>query len=193
MRFLFPEALFRIKTNEKVLCLTFDDGPHPGSTPHLLNTLDRCGIKALFFCNGNAAEKYPELIKQITLKGHLIGNHGYSHLNGWKTDTLRYSEDVKRAAGMTSAKIFRPPYGRLTMKQDKILTKQYRLVFWDLMPYDFEPHFGADGSLKILKKKIRSGSIIVLHDTPESTALSFLNEFIDFASARGFIFVVPGF
>ena len=62
---LYPEALFRIKTAEKILYLTFDDGPDPDSTPRLLDILEKYNIKALFFCDGRAAEKYPDLINLI--------------------------------------------------------------------------------------------------------------------------------
>jgi peptidoglycan/xylan/chitin deacetylase (PgdA/CDA1 family) len=82
---LYPEAIFRIRTTEKLLCLTFDDGPDPGSTPQLLDILDKYNIKSLFFCDGRAAEKYPDLIKRMISRGHIIGNHGYSHLDGWRT------------------------------------------------------------------------------------------------------------
>ena len=75
---LYPEAIFRMKTDEKLLCLTFDDGPDPDSTPELLDLLERHNIKGIFFCDGRAAEKYPELIDLIISNGHLTGNHGYS-------------------------------------------------------------------------------------------------------------------
>jgi peptidoglycan/xylan/chitin deacetylase (PgdA/CDA1 family) len=188
---LFPEALFRIRTKEKILCLTFDDGPDPDSTPFLLNILDKHQIKATFFCCGYAAEKYPDLIKLITSKGHLIGNHSYSHLKGWETPFGKYIEDVNRAAVSTSPVLFRPPYGQLTLKQDKTLMKTYKIVFWDLMPYDFDNQLGSKNSLNILKKKIRPGSVIVLHDSRKSIVNSFLGEFIDFSTSQGYRFVLP--
>lgn len=192
-KWLFPEALFRIRTSERVLCLTFDDGPNPDSTPLILDILDKHGIKAVFFCRGDAAEEFPELMKMIVSKGHLTGNHGFSHQDGWRIKVKYYLDDVKRASELTSSLIFRPPYGRLTMKQDKTLAKSYRIVFWDLMPYDFDPGFGSIRSLNILKRKIRPGTVIVLHDTPASSVLSFLDDFIDHASGKGYRFVLPDF
>lgn len=184
---LYPGALFRVKTTEKILYLTFDDGPDAGSTAHLLEILYKFKVSALFFCNGIAAEKNPDLINEIIKGRHLIGNHGYSHLNGWRTDALIYSNDVIRAAKLTSDKVFRPPYGRLTMKQKNLL-KSYNIVFWDIMPYDFDRSFGAENSLMILKSKIRPGSIIVLHDTASSCAIKILSEFLTFALGEGYRF-----
>jgi peptidoglycan/xylan/chitin deacetylase (PgdA/CDA1 family) len=184
---LYPEALFRIKTAEKVLYLTFDDGPDPLSTSHLLGILRKHKISALFFCTGVAAEKYPELINQIRKEGHLAGNHGYNHYDGWKTDSGKYINDVNRASGLTSDKLFRPPFGRISFKQRKLL-KSFKIVFWDIMAYDFDNSFGKEKSLNILKRKIRPGSIIVLHDTATSFANSILEEFINYALSEGYRF-----
>jgi peptidoglycan-N-acetylglucosamine deacetylase len=188
---LYPEAIFRIKTTEKLLYMTFDDGPNPDSTPQLLDILDQYNIKAVFFCDGRAAEKYPYLINQISSKGHVIGNHGYNHLNGWKTSTEKYTADIEKAAPTTSGSLFRPPYGRLRFGQYRKLKKKYRIVFWDIMPYDFDTSFGSENSLKILKSKIRPGSVIVLHDNPNSAANSILKEFIAYAVDEGYRFEIP--
>lgn len=185
---LYPEALFRIRTTEKVLYLTFDDGPDPVSTPRLLDILKTYDIKALFFCDGRAAEKFPDLVNQIRTEGHLIGNHGYSHFDGWHTDTDKYINDITRASDFTSDKIFRPPYGRLSVMQKKRLLKSYKLVFWDLMPYDFDKTFGRGKSIRTLKNKIRPGSIIVLHDKESSCANEIIGEFVTFAVSSGYRF-----
>lgn len=184
---LYPGALFRIKTSEKRLYLTFDDGPDAESTPRLLDILRKHEISAVFFCSGAAAEKYPELIHLIRQEGHHIGNHGYSHLNGWRTGSLKYINDVKRASTLTSDKIFRPPFGRLSFRQARLL-RPYKLIFWDIMAYDFDRSFGKKKSLNVLKRKIRPGSIIVLHDTALSCANEILDEFIAFALGKGYRF-----
>ena len=140
-RWLYPEAVFRISTTEKVLYLTFDDGPDQDSTPRLLEILKAHNIAALFFCNGNRAEIYPDIMVKIRDEGHLIGNHGYNHSNGWRTGTGDYVSNVIRAANFTSDKIFRPPFGRLSLKQKRILLKSYKIFLWDIMPYDFDPRY----------------------------------------------------
>ena len=190
---LYRDAIFRIRTTEKLLYLTFDDGPYPDSTPQLLEILDKYSIKALFFCDGKAAEKYPDLITLIISKGHVIGNHGYNHYNGWITSFNKYIGDVNDAATFTSSVLFRPPYGYMRRNQYRKLNEAYKIVIWDLMPYDFDTSFGSFNSLRILKNKIRSGSIIVLHDTAGSSASKILDEFIIFSANKGYRFDIPIF
>jgi peptidoglycan-N-acetylglucosamine deacetylase len=185
---LYPDAIFRIRTTEKVLYLTFDDGPDPVSTPQLLSILKAHDIKAMFFCTGKRAEEYSDLMNDIRAGGHMIGNHGYNHYNGWRTNSVKYINDVIRAADFTSGKIFRPPFGRMSIKQKKGLPKSFKLIFWDIMAYDFEATFGVDRCLKVLKNKIRPGSIIVLHDTVTSCANKIIEEFITDSVEEGYKF-----
>jgi peptidoglycan/xylan/chitin deacetylase (PgdA/CDA1 family) len=187
-RWLYPEAIFRIRTTEKVLYLTFDDGPDPVSTPQLLSILKAHNIKAIFFCTGKRAEEYSDLMNEIRAGGYMIGNHGYNHYNGWRTDSLKYINDIIRASDFTSDRIFRPPFGRLSIKQKKGLPKSFKLIFWDIMAYDFDFTFGASNSLRILKTRIRPGSIIVLHDTVTSCANAIIGEFLTYAIRAGYRF-----
>lgn len=193
IRRLYPDSLFRMGSDEKVLCLTFDDGPDPVSTPVLLQLLNRRNIRAIFFCTGSKAERYPDLTGLIRSGGHVTGNHGYRHLDGWKTSTEDYIENVSRAVPFTSGRLFRPPYGRLTPGQYRRLKESFEIVFWDIMPFDFDKRFGSRNSLKILMRMIRPGAIIVLHDKPDSTLFLFLEEFIDRAAGAGYSFVLPSF
>ncbi len=188
-KILYPDAIFRLRTSEKLLCLTFDDGPDPYSTPVLLDILSKRQIRAIFFCAGNAAEKYPYLIEQIRTRGHLIGNHGYSHLNGWTTSVKNYVTDISKATPITSSVLFRPPYGRLRFSQYVKLKEDYKIIFWDIMSYDFDASFGVYNSLDILKRKIRPGSIIVFHDKRNNDLYKLVEEFISFAYDEGFSFV----
>jgi peptidoglycan-N-acetylglucosamine deacetylase len=188
---LFPEALFREKTTEKVLYLTFDDGPDEEYTLPILNILEKHGIKALFFCSGKKASEHQDLIKKIKSNGHLIGNHGYNHLNGLLTSNQKYLSDIRLAEEFTSDTYFRPPYGRLKVSQYKILKEMYRIIMWDIMPYDFDRHFGSEKSLAVLKKMIRPGSVIALHDKPESNVQEFLDSFVLFAIGEGYRFDIP--
>jgi peptidoglycan-N-acetylglucosamine deacetylase len=187
---LYHRAVFRIKTDEKLLYLTFDDGPDPGSTPRLLDILEAFNIRGLFFCDGRAAEKHPYLMDLIVSKGHIIGNHGYFHPDGWRTSLKSYTEDAERAALFTSSVLFRPPFGRLRINQYQKLKKKYKIVFWDIMPYDFDKSFGSERALFVLKKMMRPGSVIVFHDTPQSSANEILGEFVTYAITSGFRFDV---
>jgi len=185
---IYPDAIFRNRTTEKLLYLTFDDGPDPDSTSQLLDLLKKYNIKALFFCDGRAAESYPDLIDKIKSDGHLIGNHGYNHLNGWLTPLNDYITDAEKAALYTSSSLFRPPFGRLRLDQYRKLNETYKIVFWDIMPYDFDSRLGSKTSLEILKIKIRPGSIIVLHDNKTSNSHEYIEEYILFARDEGYRF-----
>jgi peptidoglycan-N-acetylglucosamine deacetylase len=190
---IFPAAIFRLKTTEKILCLTFDDGPDPLSTPLLLDTLARYNLKAVFFCSGRLAHACPELVSRIKSEGHLVGNHCYNHKDGFLTSVSEYIEDIKSAAPLTSNDLFRPPYGRMRHSQYKKIIRTYRIMMWDLMAYDFDMDFGKDNSLSVLKKKIRKGSIIVFHDKPGSTVHEFLKEFILYCFSQGYSFELPAY
>lgn len=189
LKLVYPEAVFRIRTFEKELCLTFDDGPNPDSTPVILDILERHNAKSVFFCSGSEAEKYPDLVNLTVSKGHLLGNHGYIHLNGWKTNVSEYFENAARADLFTSPVLFRPPYGRIRPLQYRALAQKYRIIFWDLMPYDFDEKIDNKRVLNIMKKRMRPGSVILLHDKPSSTCLSFLEEFIKYSGDNGYRFV----
>jgi peptidoglycan-N-acetylglucosamine deacetylase len=190
-RMLYPDAVFRVKTSGKVLYLTFDDGPDPITTPFLLSILEKHQIRAVFFCSGIEAEKHPELVDHLISKGHIIGNHGYNHPDGWITPAADYIADANRSAQFTSGCLFRPPYGRITPFQFRDLKKDYKIVFWDIMPYDFDKRFGIENSLRILERMIRPGSVIVLHDRQGSSANTIIEDFIMLAQRQGFSFGYP--
>lgn len=188
IRMFYPGAVFRIKTKRKELFITFDDGPDPASTPHILDILAEHNIKAVFFCSGKKAETHPDLISLIKSYGHIVGNHGYEHYDGWQTGKKDYLENVSLASGFTSGNLFRPPYGRITLSQFRSLAGKYRVVFWDLMPHDYDKRMSGVKILTVLRRKIRNGSVIVLHDTKNSSFLTFLDDFILEAEGMGYAF-----
>lgn len=193
VRLIYRRALFRLPEEEgKVLYLSFDDGPNTGSTENILGVLEKHRIRAIFFCTGKSAETNPSLMSRIRAGNHVVGNHGFLHLDGFKTSAKEYTDNLRKAAELTSAWIFRPPYGRLTPSQYKSIRKDCQIVFWDLMPYDFDVSFPASGSLNILKQKIRPGSVIVFHDMPGSSVHTYLDEFILYSLSQGYRFEIPG-
>lgn len=192
-RLLYPEAVFRIKAPGRHLCITFDDGPHPDSTPKLLKILEEKAARAIFFCNGANAEKYPELIQKIQASGHTLGNHGYEHVNGFRISAGSCLNNAVKANKLTSSRLFRPPYGHMTFNQYRLLKEKYQIMMWDLMPYDFDQSFGPERTLNILKEKSRPGSVIVLHDSPQSCAVEIIGKFIDYGREEGFDFGIEQF
>ena len=93
---LFPSLIWKKSTIEKKVWLTFDDGPTPKITPFVLDTLLFYNVKATFFCLGKQVLKHPEILQRIKAEGHSIGNHSYSHPNGFTTCTKKYLEYVKK-------------------------------------------------------------------------------------------------
>lgn len=154
--------------NNQGIYLTFDDGPHPDSTPEILRILDKFSAKASFFCTGKNAEMYPEQYLQILLEGHSTANHSYSHLNGWKSKAFEYINDVEKASGFVKSEWFRPPYGRLSIRQWLVLKKKYKIIFWDLLFKDYSKDFDPLKAFKKAQKYLTPGSVIVMHDSPLS-------------------------
>jgi peptidoglycan/xylan/chitin deacetylase (PgdA/CDA1 family) len=190
LRCLYPEAIFRIRTSNRHFCLTFDDGPDPLSTPLILDILDSHQIKAIFFCDGKAAADHPHQMEEIKKRGHIIGNHGFDHPDGWKTSLVTFCNNIDSASELTSGELFRPPFGHLTIRQYMRLRRSFRIIFWDIMPYDFDEKMSVERSVAILQKKLRPGSVIVLHDSPRSSAVQILPRFLDFSSGIGFVPVI---
>ena len=110
---LYRGLVWRVPTAEKVLYLSFDDGPHPVATPFVLDELGKYGAKGTFFCIGKNVEAHPEIYRRILMEGHRVGNHTQDHLNGWKVDDRRYLENIRAAARRIDSNLFRPPYGRI--------------------------------------------------------------------------------
>ncbi|MEL6720183.1 MAG: polysaccharide deacetylase family protein, partial [Bacteroidota bacterium] len=110
---LFPNLLWRFPSKEKVLYLTFDDGPIPEVTPWVLDTLQQFDAKATFFCVGDNVQKHPKIFERLLSEKHSVGNHTFHHLDGWKNKKDVYLSDIKKCAKSLNSNLFRPPYGRL--------------------------------------------------------------------------------
>ena len=188
-RLLFSDAVFRLGSKSgNAVCLTFDDGPHPVTTSDVLKILGRHNVKATFFCTGRNVERYPELFREIVTGGHQIGNHGYDHIKGLETKLPGYLENAEKGAMLTNGNLYRPPYGSITIRQYNLLKRINKIVFWDLMVYDFDRSFRKGGPLNTLKKLVRPGSVIVLHDNSRSCVGEFLDEAIIFLKLKGYTF-----
>jgi peptidoglycan-N-acetylglucosamine deacetylase len=190
MQAMFPNYTWNVKTDDKVIYLTFDDGPIPEVTPWVLDMLEQYDAKATFFCVGENVEKHPDVFEQVLNAGHAVGNHTYNHLNGWETDILPYFHNVRNCARLVQSSLFRPPYGKLTPKQTQFLARHYRIVMWDVLSGDFDQEISKDDCLNNVILSARRGSVIVFHDSlkAESRMKYALPRVLEHFSAKGYRF-----
>jgi len=164
LRSFYKDAVWRMDKTEPAIYLTFDDGPIPELTPWVLDVLKSYQVKATFFCVGDNIHKNPEVFHRILKEGHQVGNHTYNHLKGWKTKEEDYIYNVEKCQALTKTNLFRPPYGRIKKKQFKHLSTNYKVIFWDVLSYDYDSLVSEKTCLKNSIKYTRPGSIIVFHD-----------------------------
>ena len=164
LRALYKGSLWRMDKKEPTIYLTFDDGPIPELTEWVLDVLKEYQIKATFFCVGDNIVKNPSIFQRIKSEGHQVGNHTFNHMKGWKVKNTMYVENTERCQELTKTNLFRPPYGRIKKSQYKILAKNYKVVFWDVLSYDYDRLTSSKKCLDNSIKYTRNGSIIVFHD-----------------------------
>jgi peptidoglycan-N-acetylglucosamine deacetylase len=162
---LFRDLCWKIPAQENVIYLTFDDGPEPAVTPFVLDILKQYNASATFFCVGKNVETNPDLYKRIISEGHSVGNHTYSHLKGWSTDTTSYLEDVGACTKLVDSALFRPPYGKISFRQYKELSKKFTIVLWDVITHDYDVTLDKTVALKKSIESVKPGSVIVFHDS----------------------------
>ncbi|MEI8204045.1 MAG: polysaccharide deacetylase family protein [Bacteroidota bacterium] len=165
MRWLLPEAMYwQVPTKEKKIYLTFDDGPTEDITPIILELLRQYNVKATFFCVGENITKHPDEFQAILNAGHAVGNHSFNHLKGWKTDNKTYFDNIEKCNQLHPFELFRPPYGKISPRQARHLSKQYCIVLWSVLSYDFKKSLLPEACLKNVIEHTNLGSIVVFHD-----------------------------
>ena len=186
---LYPYGVFR---TGKAVYLTFDDGPIPEVTPKVLAILAHYGVKATFFMVGENIAKYPDVYQQVIRAGHAIGNHTYNHLKGWATPFDEYMENVAKCEQMMAdhpTSLFRPPYGKATLKQRRALAKRgYYIIYWDILTQDYDAAMSSERMYKRIQNQVREGSIINFHDSLKSNErmLEVLPQTIEYLLAKGY-------
>jgi len=192
LRPFLGKLLWRKNSSEKVIYITFDDGPVPEVTPLVLDLLDEYNLKATFFCVGENVEKYPEIYNEVLKRGHKTGNHTYNHLKGINVSTNDYIANVHKAAQSIDSKLFRPPYGRISYKQKKALRGKYDIVMWDLITQDYNTNLSPDKIMQNIRRYSRNGSLIVFHDSikAERNMLTVLPSAIEYWNSKGYKFDV---
>lgn len=200
---VYGKNYWHLKTRDKVIALSFDDGPNEPYTSQILDILDKYQIKATFFTVGENVRYYPEVIKKIVERGNVIGNHSYSHQDNLAITDRKImekeiewaEEEIYQTSGV-KPHLFRPPHGYKSpwlmdvIKKDNLIT-----VDWSDMTNDWDQP-GTDKIVKNIVKKARPGGIIVLHDgnktlhgSPRSQEVEALPKIIESLQSKGYQFV----
>jgi len=182
---------------EKMIALTFDDGPHPRYTPRILELLDRYGIKATFFMIGSNVALYPELGRTVAERGHEIGSHTFSHPHMLRLsdrallEELERTERIFQANAIPKPKLFRPPEGYRTPAQClAVQNAGYRMVVWSLDTHDWKST-PADEIERYVMQHVQGGDILLFHDyiSGQNTTIAALEELIPQLLEDGYQFV----
>ncbi|MBC7606257.1 MAG: polysaccharide deacetylase family protein [Burkholderiales bacterium] len=175
IKMIFSRYVWDIPNRKNKVYLTFDDGPTPEITAWTLAQLKEYGFRATFFCIGHNIDCYPAIFSDVINSGHAVGNHTFDHLKGWETDNSIYIKNVERCQESISEKIslspkvFRPPYGKIKKSQAKLLRDTgYKIVMWDVLSGDFDQSISPEKCLSNVLSNVRSGSIIVFHDSAKA-------------------------
>lgn len=171
---LLPEALVQThgpRQADGALMLSFDDGPHPQHTPHLLDLLATHGARASFFVVGERAERQPALLRRIVAEGHLLGNHSWSHNRFARLPLAAQVAELDRTdallAGFDQRKLhrIRPPQGHLSLPLLLHFARQRRSVaYWSYDSLDYQPQPVPELVERLRATPPRAGDIVLMHD-----------------------------
>ena len=173
---LYPRCVWDIPAKEKIVYLTFDDGPHPTATPFVLEQLRQFSAKATFFCIGKNVVEYSDIYRRIIDEGHRVGNHTFNHYNGWKVRDEQYLQNILQAGKYIDSNLFRPPYGKITRFQVKLLSgiknspssTYFKIIMWDVLSGDFDTTISVEQCTRNVIRNVRPGSVIVFHDSEKA-------------------------
>lgn len=189
-------ALVKMLTHTQNIVLTFDDGPHPRTTPKVLEILKRRNIKAIFFVLGLQANKYPHLVKQIHDDGHEIGNHSYSHVNFTQVSRENVEKEIARSNDLIEKitgirpRYLRPPYGAVNRQVINIARENgLDIMLWTIDPKDWQNKNSAI-TLRNLEQQTGlngrfRGGVVLLHDIYQ-TNISVLETYLDRLAINNF-------
>lgn len=200
-RFYGP-TLSEVKTSQKVVALTFDDGPNPPYTGQVLDILREEGVPATFFVIGKNAGKYPDLVRRMIAEGHQVGNHTYNHIDLLKADRATIADEVDRTNKVirditgAPAKVVRPPHGfRDAVVLEVMAERGLKVVEWSVSSRDWT-NPGVETIVSRTLDKVKSGAVILLHDgdgvtagSPRAQTVAAARQIIRELKARGYKFV----
>jgi len=194
----FGEIVPRVNTSQKVVALTFDDGPAPKATAELLSILAEENVHATFFVIGGDLQQHPDEGKKIVAAGHELGNHSYSHTRmilvtpSFVRREIESTDKLIRETGFQGPIHFRPPYGKKLFALPYYLSKTGRkTITWDVEPDSYpEIASSSDKITEHVLSKVQPGSIVLLHVMypSGSESMKAVKKIIDGLRAQGYSF-----
>lgn len=165
------ELVQRVETSQRVVALTFDDGPVEADADAVLACLARERVRATFFLVGESVERFPAATRRLSAAGHELGNHSFTHQRmvfkspGWVRDEIERTDKALRSSGYGGPVLFRPPYGRKFIVLPLVLWQMQRTsVTWDVeSPSEALPASGPASIVADVVTQVRPGSIVLLH------------------------------
>jgi len=190
---IYSSCIWQIPTKQKIIYLSFDDGPHEVATPFVLATLKKYNAKGTFFCIGKNVVAHLHLYHQIINEGHAVGNHTFNHINGWKNKAGVYLENIAQAKKVIDSNLFRPPYGKISFAQIRAISKHdnaVKIIMWSVLSADFDSNVLKEQCVKNVIDNAVNGSIIVFHDSEKAFEnLKFtLPKVLEYFNQRGYEF-----
>lgn len=188
-----PEGEYSDYAGQKIVALTFDDGPGP-YTERLLDELQARGARATFFVLGTRVDSYPQLIRRMAAEGHVVGNHSNAHntlqrmdLVGVRTEMGRCAEKIEKLLGYRPSLMRCPGGNSSSVVEEYAKEANIPIIYWGVDTRDWESR-NKDAILNIAKKSIKDGSIVLMHDI-YSTTVDAAVELMDWLIAEGYTMV----
>lgn len=184
-----PQLTWRREVTEKIVYLTFDDGPHPEITPWVMAELDEVGAKGTFFVVGDNAARYPDTVSELKQQQHRVANHTYHHVKGWNMKAPAYLQEIQACEEVIgSQSLFRPPFGRIHFGAIAQIKKQHEIIMWDVLTKDYLKNLNIKRAQRSIQKATEPGSIIVFHDSEkaEKQLKQLLPEYLQFLKKEGY-------
>jgi peptidoglycan-N-acetylglucosamine deacetylase len=191
---LYPQLMWAKPTNEKIIHLTFDDGPIPKLTEFVVECLEYYDAKATFFCVGDNLRKHKDIAQMTIDKGHKLANHTFNHIKGWGTSDSDYLDnivqcEIELAKLAQNLDLFRPPYGKIKRSQIKQIQNKH-IVMWDVLSGDYSKYVSPKNCLSNSINSTRKGSIVLFHDNikAEKNLKYTLPRYLEHFKNKGFEF-----
>jgi peptidoglycan-N-acetylglucosamine deacetylase len=191
------EIIRRVETDQKIVALTFDDGPTEYADD-ILGVLQEKDVKATFYIIGDNVEQFPEAAQKIVAAGHELGNHSYTHQrmvfksNEFIASEIEKTNDLIRKAGYQGEITFRPPFGKKFVGLPMYLkSKNMKTLTWDVEPQKFGADTSVESYVAFVKNKTQPGSIILIHPWygDENVSRDAIGPVIDMLKAEGYSFL----